>query len=157
MRLVPVLDSRLRISSSFFFSLSLLLTTIATLAAYEKHGPAPETTAPPTQPQQNIPVTIEEYMYWATISRHEESKLPKIKGPISNLLSFRKSNAAQSQTSETPSGAPMQEMKPGKPAATSAVAPDDEWQQARSAARTAGWAAIFYLVATDVLGPYSVL
>jgi hypothetical protein len=33
---------------------------------------------------------------------------------------------------------------------------DGEWDQAQRAARTAGWAAIFYLITTDVLGPYTV-
>ena len=133
---------------------------MATTGAHEKHDltcsppTLPETTAPRAQPRHNAHVTIEKYMYWAAISRHEESKLPKLKGPISNLLGFRKSDAVRNQSPDTPSDAPMQEMKRGKPA--SAVVSDGEWQQARSAARTAGWAAIFYLIATDVLGPFSV-
>jgi hypothetical protein len=101
-----------------------------------------------------MPVTIEEYMYWAAISRHEESKLPKLKGPISNLLGFRKNNTARNQSPDTPSDTPMQQMKRNKSA--SAIVSDGEWRQARSAARTASWAAIFYLFTTDVLGPYSV-
>ena len=127
---------------------------MATTGAYEKHGPTPDTTAPAAQPQQNMRVTIEEYMYWAAISRHEESKLPKLKGPVSNILGFSKSDTARNQSPDTPSDAAMHEIEPGKPA--SAIVSDGEWQQARSAARTAGWAAIFYLIATDVLGPYSV-
>ncbi|KAK5174841.1 hypothetical protein LTR16_011501, partial [Cryomyces antarcticus] len=36
------------------------------------------------------------------------------------------------------------------------VVTDQEWHQAARAARTATWGAIFYLITTDVLGPYSV-
>jgi hypothetical protein len=133
---------------------------MASIAAHEKQdmslcSPTPvETIALPTQPRHNAHVTIEEYMYWAAISRHEESKLPKLKGPISNILSFGKNDAARNQSPDTLSDAPMQETKRNQPAST--VISDGEWQQAQSAARTAGWAAIFYLIATDVLGPYSV-
>jgi hypothetical protein len=117
---------------------------------------APQAVAPTTQLQHNAAVTIEEYMYWAAISRHEESKLPKIKGPLSNLLSFgkNKSEAVLTQSFEATSDAPMREMQPGKPPSTTVS--DAEWQQAQRAGRTAGWAAIFYLISTDVLGPYSV-
>jgi hypothetical protein len=31
-----------------------------------------------------------------------------------------------------------------------------EWEQAQHAARTASWAAIFYLITTDILGPFSI-
>lgn len=133
------------------------------IAAHEKQDPSsssppvPEMTAALTaQLQHNLSVSIEEYMYWAAISRHEESKLPKIKGPISNLLGFgkSKSEAALTQNLEMTPDARMHEMQTGKPA--SATVSDVEWQQAQRAARTAGWAAIFYLISTDVLGPYSV-
>jgi hypothetical protein len=132
----------------------------ATIA--HKHGPSssspavPETKAPTTQLQHNPAVTIEEYMYWAAITRREESNFPKIKGPVSSLLGFGKSRseAALTQILEATSNAPMYEMQHSKPA--SATVSDAEWQQAQRAARTAGWAAIFYLISTDVLGPYSV-
>jgi hypothetical protein len=138
---------------------------MAATIAHDKQDPssssplAPEAAAPTTQLQHNPAVTIEEYMYWAAITRHEESKLPKLKGPVSNLLGFGKSRskAALTQSLEATSDAPMHEMhemQPGKPA--TATVSDAEWQQAERAARTAGWAAIFYLISTDVLGPYSV-
>jgi hypothetical protein len=135
---------------------------MAATVAHDKHDPssssphAPEVAASTTQLQHNPAVTIEEYMHWATISRHEESKLPKIKGPLSNLLRSgkNKSEAALTQSLDATSDMPMREIPPGKPAG--ATVSDAEWQQAQRAARTAGWAAIFYLISTDVLGPYSV-
>jgi hypothetical protein len=33
---------------------------------------------------------------------------------------------------------------------------DDEWTNASRAVRTATWAAIFYLITTDILGPFNV-
>jgi hypothetical protein len=33
---------------------------------------------------------------------------------------------------------------------------DEEWAVASRAARTATWGAVFYLITTDILGPYSV-
>jgi hypothetical protein len=135
---------------------------MAATIAHDKHDPssasppAPETAASTTQLQHNPTVTIEEFMYWAAISRHEESKLPKIKGPVSNILGFGKSKSkvAPTQSLEATSDALMHEMQPGKPA--SATVSNAEWQQAQRASRTAGWAAVFYLISTDVLGPYSV-
>lgn len=35
------------------------------------------------------------------------------------------------------------------------VVTDEEWVHAARAARTATWGAVFYLITTDVLGPYS--
>lgn len=33
---------------------------------------------------------------------------------------------------------------------------DSEWKNASRAVRTAGWSSIFYLITTDILGPFSV-
>jgi len=33
---------------------------------------------------------------------------------------------------------------------------DEEWQNSSRALRTASWAAIFYLITTDILGPFNV-
>ncbi len=33
---------------------------------------------------------------------------------------------------------------------------EEEWETAQRAARTASWGAIFYLITTDILGPYSI-
>lgn len=36
------------------------------------------------------------------------------------------------------------------------IVTDQEWYHAARAARTATWGAVFYLITTDVLGPYTV-
>jgi len=132
---------------------------LAATVALDKHDPLILSTGqdlvPATRLAWNGAVTIEEYMYWASISRHEESLLPKLKGPVAKLFTSSKSDAAadsnnQSQTSNS-------ELKDLKAAPPDAVAVSDgEWHQAQRAARTAGWAAVFYLITTDVLGPYTV-
>jgi hypothetical protein len=37
-----------------------------------------------------------------------------------------------------------------------AVVSQEEWDQASRACRTATWSAVFYLVTTNIMGPYSV-
>jgi hypothetical protein len=43
----------------------------------------------------------------------------------------------------------------GGPVSTSSVS-DEEWTQAARAAKTATWGAVFFLLTTDILGPFSV-
>lgn len=103
---------------------------------------------------RNSAVTIEEYMYWAAISRGEEAALPKVKGPVSKLLGLGQNEPANHDARPQTSTI---ELKDTQSASTSApVISDNEWDQAQRASRTAGWAAIFYLITTDVLGPYTV-
>lgn len=134
---------------------------LAATVAHDKQTSSLSSTRPDAtsaeRVQENGHVTIEEYMYWASISRHEESKLPKVKGPIARLLGPGKSNSAERQNLDTDSNAPnvaLEDIKTAPPPASTVS--DGEWQQAHRAARTAGWAAVFYLITTDVLGPYTV-
>jgi hypothetical protein len=132
---------------------------LAATVAIDKHDPhilsTGHDTASTTRLAQNGAVTIEEYMYWASISRHEESLLPKIKGPVAKLLRPNKHDAAADHN--TRSYTSTSELRDLKVAPPDTVAVSDrEWDQAQRAARTAGWAAVFYLITTDVLGPYTV-
>lgn len=131
---------------------------LAATVAHEKHEPLTLSTgpdaAPATESTRDATVTIEEYMYWASITRHEESLLPKVKGPVAKLLSSSKSDAAKSNTRSDVQAFETKDPKDAPPG-TVAVS-DGEWHQAQRAARTAGWAAVFYLITTDVLGPYTV-
>lgn len=114
-------------------------------------------------------VTIEEYFYWAKITREEQKSIPAVKTPARKLLSFGKHDAAsstitgsdptKSETSKKVLGTATDE-KTGEsepPAnAGTVVVTEDEWLQASRAARTATWGSVFYLITTDILGPYSV-
>jgi hypothetical protein len=134
---------------------------LAATVAHNKHDPgilsSESDTIPAARLERDSVVTIEEYMYWASISRHEESMLPKTQGPVAKLLGSSKSSAAVQQSHDARNDLSMTEMKDVKAAPpTAEIVSDGEWDQAQRAARTAGWAAIFYLITTDVLGPYTV-
>jgi hypothetical protein len=73
---------------------------------------------------------------------------------VAKLLSSSKSDAAKSNTRSDVQAFETKDPKDAPPG-TVAVS-DGEWHQAQRAARTAGWAAVFYLITTDVLGPYTV-
>lgn len=80
--------------------------------------------------------------------------LPKIKGPVAKLLSSSKSNAVSHNKRSDTTASEMKDLKAAPP--TAVAVSDGEWHNAQRAARTAGWAAVFYLITTDVLGPYTV-
>lgn len=131
---------------------------LAATVAHDKHDPLTLSTgtetAPAAQLSRNGIVTIEEYMYWASITRREENLLPKIKGPVAKLLGSSKSSAISHNKRSEATTAEMKDLKAAPP--TAVAVSDGEWHNAQRAARTAGWAAVFYLITTDVLGPYIV-
>lgn len=114
-------------------------------------------------------VTIEEYFYKAKITREAQRSIPTVKTPARKLLSFGKHDAVsstitgsdptKSETSKKVLGTATDE-KTGGPQAPATAGPivvtEDEWLQASRAARTATWGSVFYLITTDILGPYSV-
>jgi hypothetical protein len=111
-------------------------------------------------------VTIEEYLYWAKITRAEQDSVATIETPRKKLLSFGKSKGAISGPEVTQTGLAQRDTgtlaaneKSGDTGNTAHDPPavsEEEWLQASRAARTAGYAAVFYLITTDVLGPWSV-
>jgi hypothetical protein len=114
-------------------------------------------------------VTIEEYFYWAKITREQQRSTPAVKTPARKFLSFGKRDAVSSTitgSDPTKSGhgnkglgtATDEKINDDEPPAISrpSVVTEEEWTQASRAARTATWGSIFYLITTDVLGPYSV-
>ena len=127
-------------------------------------------------------VTIEEYMYWAKLTRVDEDRLygpgsdyQGIDGPATRFVNekiLRKPVASREipapRLSISAQGEPQIESKAigeSKDASDSKdssvrgsepmVITDEEWINASRAARTATWAAVFYLITTDILGPFS--
>jgi hypothetical protein len=101
-------------------------------------------------------VTFEEYIYYAKIAREREKHLPEVE----HKTSFFKTLFGKSKpiTIEFPPS-PIVPQNNGEKGATPedfGVVVDEEWYQAARALRTATWGAVFYLITTDVLGPYSV-
>jgi len=114
-------------------------------------------------------VTIEEYFYWAKITRAQQRDIPTLKAPARKFLSFGKRDAVSptiagsdptksEHSAEGVDAATNEKTRDSEAPVTSrpAAVTAEEWIQASRAARTATWGSIFYLITTDVLGPYSV-
>ncbi|TDZ13769.1 N amino acid transport system protein [Colletotrichum orbiculare MAFF 240422] len=113
-------------------------------------------------------VTFEEYLYWAGVTRAEEKeandRYVQARGPVTvkGLLKdrFRRGDehkAFEGSASGTASGeknANDKALALAGDGVAGGVTPE-EWKQASRAMRTAGWGAIFYLITTDILGPFS--
>ncbi|KAH6711122.1 transmembrane amino acid transporter protein-domain-containing protein [Leptodontidium sp. 2 PMI_412] len=113
-------------------------------------------------------VTFEEYMYYAAITRAEEKAAneqhvaamgPKtIKSVLKNR--FSKGHVA-TVSSPTDHGSTTEKngidgvlASPGNQ--NLGLVSEAEWKNASRAVRTAGWSSVFYLITTDILGPFSV-
>jgi Transmembrane amino acid transporter protein len=122
-------------------------------------------------------VPFEEYLHFAKISREDENRLygpgsayREASGPIANFVKTRIVRR-ESITRQEPRRLSLVEAfatgKDGFSGKEKAISPerastpdnfeitDEEWITASRAARTATWGAIFYLIATDILGPFS--
>ncbi|KPM45716.1 hypothetical protein AK830_g802 [Neonectria ditissima] len=102
-------------------------------------------------------ITFEEFMYWAKITRLDELAANQAyiegRGPRSIKTTikdrFSKGDNGLTVNTNTPSASGNED----NTVITSVS--DQEWKQASRALRTAGWGAIFYLITTDILGPFS--
>ena len=120
-------------------------------------------------------VTFEEYLHYAKISRADEARLY---GPGSNwqessgpVKTFFMKNVARKQVAERERPVarlsiseaviggkhePMDEKGNSPQGSGNWEVSDSEWVNASRAARLATWSAVFYLITTDILGPFSV-
>lgn len=112
-------------------------------------------------------VTFEEYVYYAKITRAEEKvaneRYVEAAGPrtFKSLIKNRFSTGQSSQSADVVRGYGSSNEKEGSDRLGVASSDhsgisDAEWKNASRATRTAGWSGIFYLITTDILGPYSV-
>ncbi|KAF1988289.1 oligopeptide transporter protein [Aulographum hederae CBS 113979] len=105
-------------------------------------------------------VSFEEYLYYAKLTRVEEAELPTVPHPFRKIAGLTKKKSHHDLPEpDTHEGEKekKQDISPsssdsGKPVVVS----DEEWTRASRAMRTATWGAVFYLITTDILGPYSV-
>ncbi|KAI3317795.1 transmembrane amino acid transporter protein-domain-containing protein [Xylariaceae sp. AK1471] len=88
-------------------------------------------------------VTFEEYHYYAQRTREEQRLQEAPQWQWRSLFSSRKKTADA-----------VKEEKTGT--SDGQIVTDEEWSNASRAFRTAGWGAVFYLITTDVLGPFAV-
>ncbi|KAL9623759.1 MAG: hypothetical protein Q9160_001990 [Pyrenula sp. 1 TL-2023] len=103
-------------------------------------------------------VTFEEYHYYARLTRageeqrHIESAAPK-QGILKTIFPPKSSEATDAPNRN---GSIDEKVLNINNAAQRMEISDDEWANASRAMRTATWAAIFYLITTDILGPFGV-
>jgi hypothetical protein len=115
-------------------------------------------------------ITFEEYMYYGAITRAEEKAAneryieaagPKtIKTVLMNRFSKGKVEPLPVDSPNSPTESAGEkngiDEKAMTPQRNLGGVSDNEWKNASRAVRTAGWSSVFYLITTDILGPFSV-
>jgi hypothetical protein len=99
-------------------------------------------------------VTFEEYYYYAQLTRAEEESRPngdKERGWLSLIFPSKSGGGVQPVSENTSEDAKT--ISAGDAAGPMTIA-DEEWTNASRALRTATRGAIFYLITTDILGPF---
>ncbi len=124
--------------------------------------PDAEVSRPATRKLHDPSITLEEYMHYASITRADKQHEAALGD---NSYSFgrpsflkKKGSPSVAITSEPH----VVDEKPGgvvgaggSPPISSFAVEDEEYTQASRAVRTATWGAVFYLITTDILGPFS--
>ncbi|KAI0528503.1 transmembrane amino acid transporter protein-domain-containing protein [Xylaria digitata] len=90
-------------------------------------------------------VTFEEYHYYAQRTREEQLLLEAPQWQWRTVFSSHKKTADATQGEDDHTGP-----RDGH------IVTDEEWIDASRAFRTASWGAVFYLITTDILGPFAV-
>jgi len=122
----------------------------------EKEEPSPPAVdANVVRPQQralhDINVTFEEYYYYAQQTRAEEVNNPRTGHETTWLSLIFPSKSDGGVTQLEANGDPKRNLS--NPNVRSYVS-DEEWTNASRALRTATRGAAFYLITTDILGPF---
>ncbi|KAI5457054.1 putative amino acid transporter, partial [Mariannaea sp. PMI_226] len=108
-------------------------------------------TKPQHRPVHDRSVTFEEYHHYAKKTRSEENEQIQASGPVDiiGILFPSKSSPGSGRTDKTTIhiGGDLRER---------VHITDDEWANASRAVRTASRGAVFYLITTDVLGPFGI-
>lgn len=111
------------------------------------------------KPQQRLlhdpNVTFEEYLYYAERTRAEEDRLAAANPPRVTLKSIFIPSTSKGVVSEGAAGSwsAVTELNLSDPTVRATIS-DEEWTNASRALRTASAAACFYLITTDILGPF---
>ncbi|KAI0096145.1 transmembrane amino acid transporter protein-domain-containing protein [Nemania sp. FL0031] len=111
--------------------------------------PSPPAQAPYYPPRQrkvhDSSVTFEEYYFYAQRTREEQQLYESPQWQWRTVFSSRKKAADAIEEEQNHNG----------PSDNRSVT-DEEWANASRAFRTASWGAVFYLITTDILGPFAV-
>ncbi|KAH7886718.1 transmembrane amino acid transporter protein-domain-containing protein [Phlebopus sp. FC_14] len=99
---------------------------------------------------------FETYLHFAALQRAREEALAGAEvesGRLSKL--FFGSEGPQAERASVTSATASDEKKGHKSDEGALTVSDEEYRAAASALRTASWGSVFYLITTDILGPYS--
>ena len=99
-------------------------------------------------------VTFEEYRYYAQRTREEQKTIESPKLRWREIINRSTNKDAPQINADHDDGKVSQENFANKE--TRLQITDEEWINASRAMRTASWGAAFYLITTDILGPYGV-
>ncbi|EFZ02452.1 transmembrane amino acid transporter [Metarhizium robertsii] len=117
----------------------------------DKADPVSFATPPRMRRLHDPDVSFQEYQHYARITRAEQDALPRPAGKKS-LLYYLVPNLQKVETGPTDvatrSDLNTSDIEQRK------IISDEEWTNASRALRTAGTGAIFYLITTDILGPF---
>lgn len=94
-------------------------------------------------------VSFQEYQYYARLTREEQDALPPPAKAGKNLLAYLIPNLQKSAVSEVE----RVDLNTSDPEKRKQIS-DEEWVNASRALRTATAGAVFYLITTDILGPF---
>lgn len=115
-------------------------------------------TRPQMRPLHDTSITFEEYHYYALQSRAEEdlnhrtgANATETRGFLSTLIPGRGPTSEASDEKRRPSAVPDINLSVKE---NRAIVTDEEWTNASRALRTATAGAIFFLITTDILGPF---
>ncbi|KAJ4305796.1 hypothetical protein N0V90_001328 [Kalmusia sp. IMI 367209] len=108
-------------------------------------------------------IQFEEYHYWAKRSREYEKTIETKGVGIFGIFqrNTNSKNRHERSTDGQTEGSQEKDKKAVPPNDAAVVdgrydVADSEWENAQRAMRTATWGSIFYLITTDILGPYNV-
>ncbi|KAI2790114.1 hypothetical protein POX_d05619 [Penicillium oxalicum] len=111
------------------------------------------TVSSPIKPQARPPydpsVTFEEYHYYAEKTREEESALPSPTFDLRHI--FTRSRGPEDEHSHIRTHLTEIDFTHAE---RRVMISDEEWATASRALRSASWGACFFLITTDILGPY---
>lgn len=121
----------------------------------ELYGLASNATLPQARKLHDSSITFEEYYYYAEKTRAEEDAMQA--GPTSGIMSLifpSKSDPGVTKAAEKRGSVIAETVNLSRKEKRMEIS-DEEWTNANRALRTASWGAIFYLITTDILGPFA--
>ena len=101
-------------------------------------------------------ITFEEYYYYAQLSRNHPSEAPDATSKASTPLTL-KNNPFKRRTTSTHDSFDVNEKGSDSSNAVQHWhnVSEEDYVQASRALRTAAWGSVFFLIITDILGPFS--